>query len=338
MRKLLILVVLMSLPISLLAGDASRKGTAGAEQLLVPVGARSIATAGAFVSNVLGVESIYYNPAGLDKMTGSEAQFSYMNYFADINVSYFAIGTSLDIGSFALSYKSFDFGEIPITDFANPDGTGQTFSPNYWTMGLTYSNSITDRVAAGVTFKLINEEIMNTSATGAAIDFGVQYKFNDNLSLGASVKNIGGNMTYTGEDLKLKTEIPNTAYSSGNGTFEIDTEEFQIPSYFELSLAYNLMMDENNNVLIGGTFRNNNNFEDLGKIGLEYNFSNTLFIRGGYTAQLENSDESIYNFTVGAGINYEMVDGINIKFDYAFRNVEDLPTDNHIFTVTLGLE
>ncbi len=338
MRKILILIMLISLPTFIIAGDGTRKGTAGAEQLFVPVGAQSIATGGAFVSNVVGLESIYYNPAGLSAMQGSEAMFNYMNYIADINVSYFALGTSIGLGSFALTYKAFDFGEIPITTFSNPEGTGQTYSPNYSILGLTYSNSITDRVSAGVTIKLISETIINTSAIGVAIDFGVQYKFDQNFSLGIALKNIGSNMRYSGEDLKQKTIVPNTSYGGGNGTYEIDTEEFQIPSYFEMSLGYNFVFDANNSLLLGSTFRNNNNLEDLVKVGMEYNFQELLFLRGGYNYQIENTSKSIYNYTVGVGINYRMVDGINVKFDYAFRNVEDLPTDNHIFTVTLGIE
>ena len=39
---------------SIYAGDVARKGTTGAEQLLIPVGARGIATGGAFVSNLVG--------------------------------------------------------------------------------------------------------------------------------------------------------------------------------------------------------------------------------------------------------------------------------------------
>ncbi len=338
MRKLLILFLIIASYTMLLAGDGSRKGTSGAEQLLIPVGARSIATSGAFVSNMTGLESIYYNPGGLDLMNGTEAMFNYMNYVADINLSYFAIGTSLDIGSFALTYKTLEFGDIPVTTFESPDGTGQTYSPSYFVLGLSYSKALTDRVSAGVNFKLINESILNTNATGMAVDFGVQYRFKENLSLGAVVKNIGTNMAYAGEDLKIKTSVPGSSLTSGNGVYEADTEEFQIPSYFELSLAYQLRFDDYNGIMLGTTFRNNNTLEDLMQFGMEYNFQDLLYLRGGYNMQLQNSDQSLYNFTVGAGINYEMVDGISIKFDYAFRNVDQFPTDNHVFTVVLGLQ
>jgi len=337
--RALILLFILSIHFSVFAGDETRKGTSGADQLLIPVGARSIATGGAFISSITGVEAIYYNPAGLDLMNGSEAMFSFMNYVADINVSYFAIGAQLgDLGSMALDYKTINFGDIPITTVDNPDGTGQTYSPSYLTLGLTYSKVLTDRVSAGTTFKFIHEGIMNTSANGWALDFGVQYRFQSNLAIGAAVKNIGGNMEYTGEDLKVRTDVPGSALSSGSGVYEADTEPFQIPSYFELSASYISQFNEQNNFEIASFFRNNNNLEDLMGFGLEYSFMQTLFLRGGYNFLLENNSDYIYDFTVGAGVNYKMVGGVSLIFDYAFRNVKEFPTTNHVFTLKIGIE
>ncbi len=112
--------------------------------MLVPVGAQSIATGGAFVATVRGLESIYYNPAGLDRSKRAEAMFSYMNYVADINISYFAAGTSLgELGSIGLTFKSFDFGDIPVTTMNFRMVTGATYSPTFLTIGLTYSKLLT---------------------------------------------------------------------------------------------------------------------------------------------------------------------------------------------------
>jgi hypothetical protein len=336
---LIILMIFLSISINILGGDTNRKGTSGAQELLIPVGARSIASAGAFLSNVTGLEAIYYNPAGLDLMSGSEAMFSYMNYIADISLSYFAVGTQLgEFGSLAFSYKTLGFGDIPVTTFQNPDGTGETYSPEYNVMTLSFGKKLTDRVSAGVNFKYIHEGIMNATANGMALDFGVQYKFNRNFSIGTAVKNVGTNMAFSGEDLKVKTEVPGSGYGSGNGVFAADTEPFQIPSYFELSVAYKFDVDEENFLSLASAFRNNNSFEDEMALGLEYNYTNMFFLRGGYNLLLQNASDAIYDFTLGAGINYQTKDGVSFIFDYAFRNVKEFPTANHIFTVKLGIE
>ncbi len=338
MKKIFTLLLLMLICGSIYAGDVGRKGTTGAEELLIPVGARGIATGGAFLATLTGLESIYYNPAGLDLTPRTEAMFSYMTYIADINVSYFAISTSLgDLGSIGLSFKTFDFGDIPVTTADFPDGTGQTYSPGFLTSTLTYSKVLTDRISVGTNLKLISESIQNASAIGFGLDMGVQYRFNESLSLAAAIKNIGTNMQFTGQDLQIATIVPGTGLNSGSGNYEVVTEPFQIPSYFEMSLSYTHSFNEQNTVTLASTYTANNSYEDIAHFGLEYGFMNYFFLRGGYNFATQNTSETIYGFTAGAGVQYETEGGIGITFDYAFRDVKDFPTSNHIFTVKLAL-
>lgn len=338
MKKMFLFILAVSLISTAFAGDVSRKGTTGAEQLLIPVGARGIATSGAFLASLTGLESIYYNPAGLSLSPRSEAMFSYMNYIADINVSYFAVGTSLgNFGSIAVSFKMLDVGDIPVTTNDFPDGTGSNYSPGFLTAGLTYSNLLTDRVAIGTNLKLISETIGDASATGFAIDAGVQYKFTQQLSIGASIKNIGGNMVYSGQALRQRAEVQGSQPGSPNGTFEVVAEPFQIPSYFELSAAYSYNINEQNNFMLASTFTANNSLEDRMHFGFEYGFVKSFFLRGGYNFLTENNDQSTFGFTLGAGFNYNTSD-IGLSFDYAFRDVKEFPTSNHIFTMKVWFD
>ena len=338
MKKILLITLSFVFAASIYAGDVSRKGTTGAEELLIPIGARGIATGGAFIANITGLESLFYNPAGLDVFPRTEAMFSYVNYFADINISYFAIGTSLgDIGSIAFDLKSFDFGDIPITTVQLPDGTGQFYSPTFLTLGFTYSKVLTDRISIGTNLKLVTENVQNVSATGFALDAGVQYRFTQSLLLGVTVKNIGTNMEFSGQNLTTRTNIPGSTPGSVDGTYEIVAETFQIPSFFELSLTYILDFNEQNNLLLASSFVANNALEDVFNFGLEYGFVNTFFVRGGYNLSLENTENSIYSFTLGAGVDYNAGD-VDIIFDYAYRDVKEFPTSNHIFTIKLAFE
>jgi opacity protein-like surface antigen len=66
---------------------------------------------------------------------------------------------------------------------------------------------------------------------------------------------------------------------------------------------------------------------------------NLWILRGGYNLSIgEDAGSSIYGFTAGAGVNYNIGSGVGITFDYAFRNVKDFPTSNHIFTVKLAFQ
>lgn len=342
MRKFFTFILIMW-SVSVFAGDASRKGTTGAEELLIPVGARSIATGGAFLSNITGLEALYYNPAGLSQGKGTEAMFSFTTYLADIKVSYFAIGSNLgDFGSLALSVKTLNFGDIPVTTVDVPDGTGATYSPGYITAGVTYAKVITDRVCVGINAKVINETIADVSATGFAVDFGVQYRFPSNLSIGAAVKNIGTNMSFSGNSLQYSNNLTGGNLGSPTANYNVPAEEFQLPSYFELSTAYDYNLSEENKLMVGATFRNNNVTDDEIRLGLEYGFRNMFFVRGGYCTSVQSSSGPVSNindgFTFGAGVNYSFADGMNFILDYSYQQVKEFPNPNHTFTIKLSMD
>ncbi len=336
MKKYTLLLIILFASL-VYGGDVSRKGTTGAEELLLPVGARSIASGGAFMASVTGLEAIHYNPAGVCLSAKSEAMFNYMTYIADINVGYFAAGTRLgDFGSLALSIKSLDFGDIPITTSNDPDGTsGQTYSPSFTVFGVTYSKEISDRISVGTNFKLINEEIVNTSATGFAIDIGVQYQFSENVSIGAALNNVGSNMSFSGSDMIYSTEVPGSQLSGGDGAVQVVTEEFQLPSSFSLSFAYKHSVNQYNNIAVASTFVSNNSQEDVFRFGLEYSYMDILFLRGGYKLQTENIDDDIYGLTAGAGVKYDLSGDMAVAVDYAYRDVQEFQNPNHVFTVKM---
>ena len=148
---------------SLFAGAIRSQGTAGAAQLLIPVGAQNLALGGANVSLVNGVNALYVNPAGTSGLEGTgEATVSDMTYLADIGITYAGLVTNLGaIGSFGVSVKTLDFGDIPVTTASETEGTGAFFSPNFLTLTTNYSKQFSDNARFGVNLKLISEQIMS---------------------------------------------------------------------------------------------------------------------------------------------------------------------------------
>ena len=114
---LTVLLALIALSTDMFAGGGKRNGTAGAQELLIPISARGLAMSGADVSGISGLDAIFYNPAGFGSTAfGTEAMFSYMNYIADIGFSFGGVGVNLgDLGSLGFSIRTLDFGEIPVT-------------------------------------------------------------------------------------------------------------------------------------------------------------------------------------------------------------------------------
>ena len=131
-RKLITSILLLFSLNVLIAGDLDRLGTTSGTQLLIPIGARSIALGGAPMGNIGGAEAIFWNPAGTPLTRKSEVLFNYMSYIADIDVNYLAlVFNGGNIGTFGLHIKSLSFGDIVETTEDMPDGTGNTYSPTF---------------------------------------------------------------------------------------------------------------------------------------------------------------------------------------------------------------
>lgn len=325
-----------------LAANKNRIGTAGAQELLIPVGARGVALGYSSAVFLKGADAIYWNPAGLSRMSGSvEAMFSQMSYIADINVSYGAIGVRAgDFGDLGFTLKSLSFGNIPVTTTDYPDGTGELYSPTYLTFGVTYSRLLTDRISVGVTTNLVSEKILNMSAAGLAFDVGIQYQNLGvkGLMLSVAVKSIGPNMRFAGSNAYVNATT--AGGNRGQSPYVVEMSSFEMPTCLELGLGYIPNLDEKNNLAVGGSFRNNNYLEDEYNFGVEYGYMNTAFLRGGYTfspqtgKDITNAKGYVYDWALGAGVHYA-TGGVDLTFDYAYRNVKYFD-GNHALTLKVG--
>jgi len=333
-----LMILLLDVP-NTFAGGQNRAGTSAAPQLSIPVGARYLAMGGAPVAVAKGLEAIYWNPAGLDiSERSANALFSFRSHIADIGISYLAVSGKFDFGTLGLSIRSFDIGDIPVTTESAPDGTGEIFSPTYFIGGLSYSRQLTDRVAIGVTVNLVSESWARVSATGVAFDAGVQYRNLvgvQGLTTGIAIKNFGPPMQYDGPGLFVQAADPTS--QRGVTFYKVEAGTFELPSVIEIGLAYSRSLDEMNKLEFAGAFQNNNFDFDQYRIGVEYSYNNTFFVRGGYLVGDAASKQTfIYqNYTLGAGINLVDVGGTNISIDYGFIPVQFFD-NSHVISIAVG--
>ena len=121
-------------------GDRSKYGTSAAPELLIPVGSRGTSLSGSMISSITGLESMFWNPAGLSVMNSkTEIMASHLKYIADINVNYVAGAVDLgSIGVIGVSLKSLGFNNDElVTTLESPNGTGETWSPTYLTTSIS---------------------------------------------------------------------------------------------------------------------------------------------------------------------------------------------------------
>lgn len=338
--NIIVVVVLnISLTNDLYAGSPNRRGTAGATELLIPVGSVGSGLSGSGLGTASGLEAIHWNPAGLARSPlSAEVLFSRLSYIADIGVNYLAVSGNLeDIGYIAASLKSLSFGDIEITTIDKPDGTGINYSPTYLTVGLTYSRRMTDRIFFGTNIKMIYESVTRVEATAFAFDLGLQYKAGaTGFNFGVALKNIGSKLRYDGPDLERTVEDPNQGVGFPQQPMRLRSAAFDLPTTLELGLSYVYPIIADHDLTFNSAFVNNNYSNDEYRFGAEYSFKHVLFLRAGYslTQGIPSVFENIYGPSFGAGLQYD-IGGVQMAVDYAYRTTKFFAA-NQWFTVRLG--
>ncbi len=322
---------------SALCGPKDRFGTGAADELLIPVGSVGTSLGGSNIASITGIESMYWNPAGLSQLNSNtgEAMFSYMNYIADINMQYFGGVVKLgSLGNLGFAIKSLDFGQEEIvTTLTSPEGTGETFSPTYLIGNLSFARAMTDKIYFGTNVKLISEKIADVSATGFAFDFGLQYVTRAGINFGIALKNLGPRMQFTGPGLDRQyLENGTTVFRS------VTLQEFELPTNLELGVSYKANFAKINSINTSVSFLSSSYSSDEYKFGLEYNYNNNFFIRAAtnvYTDQ--ETDDNLFGPSLGAGIKYP-VGTLKLGFDYAYRflNTGQFNSTNQFFTLNVG--
>ena len=341
-RKISICVVLllMTMP-SFTQAQEARNGSVAASYLLIPQGVRYLSGGGA-VANVNGVESVFWNPAGLVWTEKSiNAMFSRRSYIADISINF--AGASIDwegFGTIAISLRSFDIGQIPVTTVFSPDGTGELYEPNIFVLGTTYSKKLTDRTSVGLTLNYFSESFTGATASAAAFDVGLQYTsfLNvSNLSIGVVLKNFGTPMRYGGSKLWRQAEA-----IDGDRIitwYKVEAAEFDLPSIIDLATNYRIDVGESNSIDIGVTFQSNQSAQDEYKLMATYTLGDLLAVRGSFLTSVKGEEEVLENifasFSVGGTLNLQAISGVDLSIDYGYIDT-DFFDANQVFSLRFG--
>jgi hypothetical protein len=327
---ILVLVLLVVSLTSAYAGNGGRTGTAGATELLIPVGSRGVALGGGVVANTYGVESIFWNPAGLASLEGTEAMFTHIPYIADIAVNFAGIATSIEgFGTLAASAKVVSIGSIEQTTTTSPEGTGSIYNPTLAVIGLTYARTMTANVSFGATAMLIQENVFQVSSTGLAFDVGFIYDPRwKGVQVGISVKNYGPNMHFSGAGFEQTYEQVGTRRVASTNA------SFSLPSSINIGLSYNFYNQGFHSATLMGNFRSNNYSEDLWQGGAEYSYNDRYFLRVGYNYSVQTDYLYKTSPSFGAGLMYPL-GGTKLSFEYSWRKTNDATgalSNNQFFT------
>lgn len=318
------------------AGNPDRQGEAGAPELLMNPWARSAGLHTMTTSMISGVEAMRLNVAGLARVSKTEVVFGHTIYLRGTDISINALGLAQKIGknsAFGISLMSLDFGEIRRTTTFQPEGTGSTFSPRYFNLGLAFSHIFENKVSVGVLARAVSESIEDVSASTVALDAGVQYVTGeqDNFKFGISLRNVGGRMKFEGEGLATEVTIPSFDNDHGITASQRPTA-FELQSVLNIGMSYDFYVGGNNRITAVANYTSNAFSEDQIGGGLEFSFKEMVMLRGGYKLDFGQVSESNANaeplytgIAAGATLNVPVSkkeDAPKIAFDYAYRTTK----------------
>lgn len=325
MKKIILLLIIV-ISFGNIFAQNPNLGTSGAQFLQLPVGARSEAMGGAIVGLADDASAIFWNPAGIVKVSNVQAHFSYMNWFDlfDFNAASIVYNAG-DFGVIGASMVIFTTDEMEITTEEQPNGTGRYFDAGDIALGVTYAKYLTDRFSVGLTVKYINQRIWNETATGVAFDIGTQYRLDfQNLTIAMSMSNFGADMKFDGPDLDFTYRKDDDYPQSRLIPSRLSTDEYPLPLNFQVGIGFDVFEYEFVKMIGAIDVTHPNDNAERAHFGTEFSFFDRFFVRGGYKFNYDDQD-----FTFGAGANVPL-GGSAVYFDYAYSLYNILPSVHRI--------
>jgi hypothetical protein len=343
--------------------DNTSYGTTSAEFLLLGAGARGTALGSSFAAIATDVSALYYNPAGVAMLDRPGLMIGTYDYVADTRYSWGGVAFPFSGGARTIGFQlgTFGFKDQPIYTEDQPNGTGGTYSVNQTFVGATFAQNFSDRFAAGITAKYVNDRLGTVSGSAFAVDFGTNFHASLNnhpVKFSFVLANLGSNLSYTGTGLAgnvqrdpLPGEDPvPTLPQQAN----LLTKDFPLPTTFRVGLAYDIITGENNRLTALGDFNQPNNNKPGFAFGSEWmsqkiggsNFGFAL--RGSYSYTGANNldpqssttalsdEENLQGLAFGGGLMYGgNGNGFGLSLDYAYKYLGILGPTN-FFSFSLG--
>lgn len=272
------------------------------EFLRLDTSPRAAALAGSFVANGDDPNVMFYNPAGVNLLSGMPISFSFLKYLMDINSASISFSKEIEgLGRFATGIQYINYGT-----FTRADKDGMklgNFGAGDVALLLGYGNQLDNNFYYGANIKLIYSSIESYSSAGVAFDLGLHYAIPESRwNFGFSILNLGTQLkSYfnTREELPLDVRL---GFSK-----ELEKLPFRLFwSFNKLGDRYENFLDRFKQITVGGEFR----------------FGQSLRVRFGYDNEkrkemkLGSTTSGLAGFSVGLGL---IVNKYNV--DYSFTSL-----------------
>jgi hypothetical protein len=359
LHKNVLLLCLTLLVISPFAQSQSVAPKYSNEFLAIGVGADALGQGNAVVAQTGGVNSGYWNPAGLTNVDKwLEVGLMHSEYFAGIaKYDYLGLAHKIDDKS-AIGFSAIRFAvdDIPNTtqliDNAgniNYDNIS-TFTAADYAFLLSYARKLrVEGLSLGGNLKIIHRKVGDFAKSwGFGLDAGLQYQRGKHWRFGLMARDITSTFNAwvftldqqtqeifvaTGNEIPqngLELTMPRLIFAA-RGKFDLGKKGLYAAGEIDLDMT----TDGRRNTLIRSGFAS---FDP--HLGIEFGFKNFVALRGGlsnmqYVLDFDDTKQLNMQPNIGIGLNFK-----SFYLDYAFTDIGDASVAlySHVLSIRLKLD
>jgi len=283
-KSLTILTFILLINFTTLAYSGDNPASTGLSFLKLGASSRAVGLGEAYTAVANDASATYWNPAGLLNLSGTELIFTHNKWLQDITNEFAAVAFRTGKNAFGISFMSNTIGGIERRVRASAEPL-DVLTAHDIMFGLSYARGFGENLNLGMTAKYLYQKIYVESASGIAVDFGLQYATPlPGLKTGVALQNFG--------------------FMS-----RLQQESTKLPRIVRLGLAYQFPIQIlNGDFLLAADWMKLLESTSHLNLGFEYNFSNYFALRFGYQTGFE--DKGIHG---GFGVTFN-----RYRLDYAY--------------------
>lgn len=255
--------------------DVNAPTSSAALFLLFPTGARPVGMGHAVAAFSGDVDAVWWNPAGIANTRRIGGSFHHSQALVGTGDA-LAVGFPTRIGVLALSATVLNQGS---TDVTAPDSTTSgVLVARDLSLGVTWGVVVARRFRAGATWKAVQfrfdctgecPTIPRPPAT-SAVDIGLQFDAPSRvpISLGIAVRHLGVRDESGAEELPTRVDLGIEGL-------------YRIPTYIAEEASVRLALGAIDDLPLS---------RPLPRVGIEFDWESTVFVRGGYVVERSGTE------------------------------------------------